>query len=52
MASESINIILRSTESRHFYTKKKNKRNKEKLSFKKFDPVLRKHVLYTEEKIK
>ncbi len=37
----------------HFYTTDKNKRNTpDKLEFKKFDPVVRKHVLYTEAKIK
>ena len=52
MAADSINVILRSTESRHFYTTTKNKRNKEKLELKKYDPTLRKHVLYREEKMK
>jgi len=37
----------------HFYTTTKNKRTKpEKLEIKKFDPVIRKHVLYKEGKIK
>jgi large subunit ribosomal protein L33 len=37
----------------HFYTTKKNKKNTPgKLEFKKFDPVVRKHVLYKEAKIK
>ncbi|WMY96015.1 MAG: 50S ribosomal protein L33 [Arsenophonus sp.] len=37
----------------HFYTTTKNKRNMpEKLTIKKFDPIARKHVLYTETKIK
>jgi len=37
----------------HFYTTDKNKRRTPgKLSFKKFDPVVRKHVLYKEAKIK
>lgn len=52
MAADSIKIILRSSESRHFYTTTKNKRNKEKLKFKKYDPTLRKHVEYNEEKMK
>lgn len=54
MAADSIKVILRSTASRHFYTTTKNKRNKEKLSFKKYDPTagVRKHVDYTEEKMK
>jgi large subunit ribosomal protein L33 len=37
----------------HFYTTDKNKRNTpDKLEFKKYDPVVRKHVIYTEAKIK
>lgn len=45
------NIKLRSTESSHFYTTSKNKRNTtERLQIKKYDPVLRKHVNFKEEK--
>lgn len=37
----------------HFYTTTKNKRTMtEKLEMKKFDPVVRKHVMYKESKIK
>ena len=37
----------------HFYTTTKNKRTTpEKLEMKKYDPVVRKHVLYKEAKIK
>lgn len=37
----------------HFYTTTKNKRTKpDKLEMKKFDPVVRQHVLYKEAKIK
>ena len=37
----------------HFYTTTKNKRTKpEKMEIKKFDPVVRQHVLYKEAKIK
>jgi len=37
----------------HFYTTDKNKRTKpEKLELMMFDPVVRKHVLYKEVKIK
>ncbi len=37
----------------HFYTTTKNKRTKpEKMEIKKYDPVLRKHVIYKETKIK
>jgi large subunit ribosomal protein L33 len=37
----------------HFYTTTKNKRTTpDKLEMKKFDPVVRKHVVYKEGKIK
>ena len=37
----------------HFYTTMKNKRNMpEKMEIKKYDPVVRKHVMYKEGKIK
>jgi large subunit ribosomal protein L33 len=37
----------------HFYTTDKNKRSTpDKLEMKKYDPVVRKHVLYKESKIK
>jgi large subunit ribosomal protein L33 len=37
----------------HFYTTTKNKRTTpEKLEMKKYDPVVRKHVMYKEGKIK
>ncbi|HEB82012.1 MAG TPA: 50S ribosomal protein L33 [Gammaproteobacteria bacterium] len=37
----------------HFYTTTKNKRTMpEKLEMKKFDPVVRKYVMYKESKIK
>lgn len=52
MAATSINIIMRSSASRYFFTAKKNKANKEKLSFKRYDPIVRKHVDFNEEKMK
>ena len=46
-------IRLQSTESAHYYTTIKNKRNTpDKIQLKKYDPVLRRHVLYKEDKIK
>jgi large subunit ribosomal protein L33 len=37
----------------HFYTTTKNKKNMpEKMEIKKFDPVVRKHVIYKEIKLK
>lgn len=52
MAADSIKVIMRSTESRFFYTTTKNKRNKEKLSLKRYDPNVRKHVNFVEEKMR
>lgn len=46
-------IRLQSTESPHFYTTHKNKRNTpDKIELMRFDPILRKHVKYKEAKIK
>ncbi len=52
--SAVINIKLLSTaETGFFYVTKKNPRKKpEKLEFRKYDPVVRKHVLFKEAKIK
>lgn len=37
----------------HFYTTRKNKKTMpEKMEIKKFDPTIRKHVMYKEAKIK
>ena len=45
--------LLSSAGTGHFYVTKKNARTKtDKLSFKKYDPVARKHVEYKETKIK
>lgn len=45
--------LVSSAGTGHFYTTDKNKRRTpDKLEFKKFDPVARKHVLYKEAKIK
>ncbi len=45
--------MISTAETGHFYTTVKNKRNTpEKLEMKKFDPVVRQHVLYKEGKIK
>ena len=42
-----------SAETGHYYTTTKNKRiHPEKIEVKKFDPVVRKHVIYKEAKIK
>lgn len=47
--------MVSSAETGHFYVTKKNRKapnGQEKLSFKKYDPVVRKHVVYNETKIK
>ena len=51
-AREKIRLVS-SAKTGHFYTTSKNKRNMpEKFEIKKFDPVVRKHVMYKEAKIK
>jgi large subunit ribosomal protein L33 len=44
-------VKLRSTESGHIYYTEKNKRNDtNRLEMRKYDPIVRKHVLYRETK--
>jgi len=45
--------LISSAGTGHFYTTDKNKRTTpDKIEIKKFDPVVRKHVMYKEGKIK
>jgi large subunit ribosomal protein L33 len=45
--------MISSAGTGHYYTTTKNKRNTpDKLQLKKYDPIIRKHVLYNEGKIK
>ena len=45
--------LVSSAGTGHFYTTTKNKKNMpEKMEIKKFDPVVRQHVIYKESKIK
>lgn len=45
--------LISSAGTGHFYTTTKNKRNTPgKMEMKKFDPVLRQHVMYKEGKIR
>jgi len=45
--------LVSSAGTGHYYTTTKNKRTMtEKMEIKKFDPVVRKHVMYKEGKIK
>lgn len=44
-------VKLRSTESSHMYISEKNRRNDtQRLELKKYDPILRRHVIYRETK--
>jgi large subunit ribosomal protein L33 len=44
-------IKMKSTQSPHMYSTYKNKKNDpERIELKKYDPVVRKHVIYKEEK--
>ena len=45
--------MVSSADTGHYYTTDKNKRNTpDKLEFTKYDPVICKHVIYKESKIK
>lgn len=45
--------LVSSANTGHYYTTTKNKRTQpEKIEMKKFDPVVRRHVMYKEAKIK
>ncbi|MGB0964922.1 MAG: 50S ribosomal protein L33 [Litorivicinus sp.] len=45
--------LVSSANTGHFYTTTKNKRTMpDKMEIKKFDPVVRQHVIYKEAKIK
>lgn len=45
--------LVSSAGTGHYYTTSKNKRTMpEKMEIKKFDPVVRQHVIYKESKIK
>ena len=45
--------LVSSAGTGHYYTTDKNKKNMpDKMEIKKFDPVVRKHVMYREGKIK
>ncbi|WWO99771.1 MAG: 50S ribosomal protein L33 [Candidatus Dasytiphilus stammeri] len=45
--------LISTADTGHFYTTTRNKRNKheKKMHFRKFDPKIRKHVIYKEAKI-
>lgn len=55
MAKKNIVLLklVSSADTGYYYVTKKNpKKQTEKLSFKKYDPVVRKHVVFNEAKIK
>lgn len=50
-AGNRVLVKLKSTESTFFYYTTKNKRNTpDKMQFKKYDPILRRHVMFKESK--
>ncbi|WP_343182576.1 50S ribosomal protein L33 [Buchnera aphidicola] len=45
--------LISSSGTKHFYTSTKSKKgNQKKIKIKKYDPKIRKHVIYNEAKIK
>ena len=55
MAKKNIVLVklLSSADTGYFYVAKKNpKKQPEKMKFRKYDPVIRKHVVFNETKIK
>ena len=49
--NNAVIVKLRSTESEHRYYTTKNRANiKERLRLKKYDPTLRRHAIYQEER--
>jgi large subunit ribosomal protein L33 len=55
MAKKNILLLklLSSADTGYYYVTKKNPKTKtEKLSFRKYDPIVRKHVVFNEAKIK
>lgn len=43
--------LLSLSNSKHFYIKKKSKKYNKILQIRKFDPIIKKHFLYKEQKI-
>jgi len=54
MAAVTVKVKMESTAGTgHYYTTTKNPRNHpEKMELRKYDPVVRKHVIYKEKKVK
>jgi large subunit ribosomal protein L33 len=47
---KTIGLVSELSGHRHYYTNKNQQNTPDKLSIKKYDPVARKHALYTETK--
>ena len=45
-----LGLVSEESGNRHYYTTKNTQNTQEKLQLRKYDPVLRKHVLYVETK--
>ena len=45
-----VGLVSEESGHRHYYTTKNTMNTPDKVSIKKYDPVLRKHVVYTETK--
>ena len=45
-----IGLVSEASGGRHYYTRKSTQNTPDKLELRKYDPVLRKHVLYVETK--
>lgn len=45
-----IGLVSEESGTRHYYTTKNQQNHPDKISLRKYDPVLRKHVVYTETK--
>ena len=45
-----VGLVSEGSGQRHYYTRKNTQNTPDKLSLRKYDPVLRKHVLYVETK--
>ncbi len=47
---KTVGLVSEESGQRHYYTRKNTQNTADKLSLRKYDPVLRKHVLYVETK--
>lgn len=47
---KTIGLVSEASGGRHYYTRKNTMNTPDKLQLKKYDPTLRKHVLYVETK--